>query len=137
MATVKDILVQHIISDVELCYFETFSPSPTKFNLVLLYKDHGKLQFIEGISEVKPEDMKEELRASNRNIKFAEGLPLNWSQLMKEVRENPQEFSDAGGWECLTAGNTELVIKMEPGVLLSCCSCEEKVRFYLSNRERE
>ena len=137
MATVKDILVQHIISDVELCYFETFSPSPTKFNLVLLYKDHGKLQFIEGISEVKPEDMKEELRASNRNIKFAEGLPLNWSQLMKEVRENPQEFSDAGGWECLTAGNTELVIKLEPGVLLSCCSCEEKVRFYLSNRERE
>ena len=72
MATVKDILVQHIISDVELCYFETFSANTDtgKFNLVLLYKEHGKHQFIEGISEIKPEDMKEELRACNRNIKF-------------------------------------------------------------------
>ena len=50
---------------------------------------------------------------------------------MKEVRENPREFSEAGGWDCLTATrNTELVIKMEmeSAISLSCCSCKEKVR---------
>ena len=130
----KNILVKHFISDVELCYFETFSASATKFNMVLLYKEPTRQPEIidtDGMTGIKSEEIKEQMRACNSNIKFAEGLPLNWSQIMEEVRGDPQQFSEAGGWDCLATAatrNTELIIKMEPVQSLSCCCCEEKVR---------
>ena len=130
MATVKDILLKHFISDVEQCYIETISDVSRRFNMVLLFKENIRHEFIKGINSNNLEDLKEQLSTCNSNIKFAEGLPLNWSQIMKEVRENPREFSEAGGWDCLTATrNTELVIKMEmeSAISLSCCSCKEKV----------
>ena len=133
MATLNDILMSILISDVELCYIETLSISK-KFNLVLLYKDLRQ-KSVDGLDNSQLEDIKKQLSANK--IQLAEGLPLNWWQIMRAVRENPGQFREAGGWDFLTTAsrNTELVIKMEPGVLLSCCSCEEKVRF--RERERE
>ena len=129
MATLKDILAKHILSDVQLCYFETFAFS-RKFNLVLMYKEPRKHEIIEGITDLNPEDIKEQLRVSNTSIKFAEGLPLNWSLIMEEVRENPKQFREAGGWDCLASAamDTELVIKMEPVHYLTCFYCDKKVR---------
>ena len=66
---------------------------------------------------------------SANNIQYVEGRPLNWSQIMEEIRVDPQKFTEAGGWDGLDLGmTTDLVIKMEPGLSLSCSSCEEKVR---------
>ena len=83
MPTLKNILVKKMISDVELCYFETFRANASKFNMVLLYKEPSRIPEIVEMTDIKPEDIKEQLKASNSNITFAGGLPLTW---MKEVR---------------------------------------------------
>ena len=135
MTTLKDILLKYISTSVELCYFENESVCPSnikagKFNMALLFKDHRKPKIIEGITDLQIEDIKEQLSAVNSNIKFAEGLPLNWNKIMEEVREKPEEFREAGGWDCLSATTrfTELVIKLEPDQSLPCSGCAEKVR---------
>ena len=83
MPTLKNILVKKMISDVEVCYFETFCANASKFNMVLLYKEPSRIPEIVEMTDIKPEDIKEQLKASNSNITFAGGLPLTW---MKEVR---------------------------------------------------
>ena len=95
MATMelKDILV---LSD-DTCYLETLSFSK-KFNLVILHSDHT-YRHIENIDIRRVKDIKEHLTA--KNIKFAEGLPLNWGQIMKSVIEDPKQFRDAGGLDFL------------------------------------
>ena len=125
MATLNDILVSILISDVELCYIETLSFSQ-KFNLVLLYKDLRQ-KSVDGLDNSQLEDIKKQLSANK--IQLAEGLPLNWWQIMRAVRENPGQFREAGGWDFLTTAsrNTELVIKMEPSHSLSCCCCDQLV----------
>lgn len=116
MATLPlmDILISQVMSDVELSYLETLSVS-RKFKLVLLYKDH-KQKIIEGFDSAQLPNMKELLKANK--IQYAEGRPLDWGQIMKEVREDPQQFTEAGGWDGLDLG----IIKP-----LSCSSCERKV----------
>ena len=138
MTTLSDNLVNLLLlticllSDVELCYLETLRVSK-KFNLVLLYKDH-KQKSVDGLDTIQLEDIKKQLSA--KNIHYVEGRPLNWSQIMEEVREDPQQFSEAGGWDslglCMT---TDLVVKMEPRLLLSCSSCEKKVSPIITSSE--
>ena len=130
MTTLNDNLVNLLLSDVELCYLETLSIS-RKINLVLLYKDHRQ-KSVDGLDKIQLEDIKKQLSA--KNIQFAEGRPLNWSQIMEEVREDPQQFTEAGGWDGLDLGmTTDLVVKMEPVLSLSCSSCEEKVRLIVTS----
>ena len=125
MLKLKDILVNHVISNIEICYLETLSFS-NKFNLVILNNDHTH-RHIENIENIGLEDMKEQLIALN--LKYAEGLPLNWGQIMKSVRENPQQFCHDDRWEFPHNMETDLLIKMEPVYSLSCSSCETEVTF--------
>ena len=124
LVKLKDILVNHGISDIEVCYLETLSFSD-KFNLVILNHDltHRNIENIESIRLV---ELKEQLIA--QNIKYAEGLPLNWGHIMESVRENPRQFREADSWEFLHNMEVDWIIKMEPGYPLSCSSCEEKVK---------
>ena len=108
MGTLNDILMNHLMTDVELSYLETLLIS-RKFNIVLLYKDQIK-ESLEGLDKNLLEDMKKLLSANNRQ--YVEGPPLNWSQIMKEVKENPQQFTEAGGWVGLDLGmSSNLVVK--------------------------
>ena len=125
MAELEDILMNHVISDIEICYLETLSFSK-RFNLVILNNDLTH-RHIENIDNIGLGDLKEQLIA--KNIKYAEGLPLNWGQIMKSVRENPQQFCDDDRWEFLHNMEVDLLIKMEPVDSLACSSCEEKVSF--------
>ena len=111
MATLNDILVSHIFSDVQLGYLETLSIS-RKFNLVLLYKDRRQKSF-PGLDQIQLEDIKEQL--SDHNIQYVEGRPLNWSLIMKEIRADPQQFTEAGGWKGLDLGRIQdLMVRKEP-----------------------
>ena len=125
MEELKDILVNHVISDIEICYLETLSFS-NKFNLVILNngQTHRHIENIENIGLVV---LKEQLIAMN--LKYAEGLPLNWEHIMESVRENPQQFCDDNQWEFLHNMEVDMLIKMEPVYSLSCSSCETKVTF--------
>ena len=67
---------------------------------------------------------------SSHNIQHIEGFPLNWTLIMKTVRESPEEFYAAGGWESLDQPKfLDLVVKMEPVQSLSCSSCHNQVRY--------
>ena len=118
-------LLNLLMADVQLCYLETLSIS-RKVNLVLLYKDHRQ-RSIEGLDKIQLEDIKKQLSANN--IHYVEGRPLNWSQIMEEVRENPRQFTEDGGWDGLDLGRTkDLVVRMEPVNSLSSSSCDKMVR---------
>ena len=127
LVKLKDILVNHVISDIEICYLETLSFSE-KFNLVILNHDQSHTN-IENIQNIGLVEIKEQLIA--QNINYAEGLPLNWGQIMRAVRENPQQFreADSDRWDFLHTMEVDWLIKMEPVYSLSCTSCEEKVTF--------
>ena len=125
MVELKAILASHVLSDIDICYLETLSFN-NKFNLVILLSDHTHRN-IENIENIEIEDIKEQLSA--KSIKYAEGLPLNWSQIMRSVREDPKRFRDAGGWDFLHNMEVDWLIKMEPVSSLSCSSCDEKVTF--------
>ena len=113
------------MADVQLCYLETLSISK-KVNLVLLYKDHGQ-KSIDGLDKIQLEDIKKQLSANN--IQYVEGRPLSWSQIMEEIREDPQQFTEAGGWDGLDLGRTkDFVVRMEPVDSLSSSSCDKMVR---------
>ena len=125
IVNLKDILVNLVISKINICYLETLSFC-RKFNLVILNNDLTYIN-IENIENIGLEDMKEQLIAEN--LKYAEGLPLNWGQIMRAVRENPQQFreADSDRWDFLHTMEVDWLIKMEPVYSLSCTSCEEKV----------
>ena len=125
MVELKEFLAHHVLSDIDICYLETLSFN-NKFNLVILHSDHTHRN-IENIENIEIEDIKEQLSA--KSIKYAEGLPLNWSQIMRSVREDPKRFRDAGGWDFLHNMEVDWLIKMEPVSSLSCSSCDEKVTF--------
>ena len=97
MATLRDVVANNTLSQVKASYLEIISFG-SKFNLVLLYED-DRVENIEGIDKTKLEKIKEQL--SCYNIQHTEGLPLNWTNIMETVRESPEEFHGAGGWESL------------------------------------
>ena len=117
------------MSDVELSYLETLLVS-RKFNLVLLYKDQRK-EIIEGLDIILLEDTKKLLSANN--IQQTVGRPLNWAQIMKEVRENPQQFSEAGGWGGLNLGMNSDLMGKNPVHSLPSSSNDKKVRLIVTN----
>ena len=89
-----------------MAYFERLAYGIKNFDIALIQKDLTNFKRINSIPIEHIEDVKNFLDASE--IVFAEGVvPLNWNNLLQQIRDDFKSFLDEGGWKFLVDSGEE------------------------------
>ncbi|KAG8920577.1 FACT complex subunit spt16 [Tulasnella sp. 417] len=86
------------LADIEIASLERVQFGLKQFDMVLIFKDFSRppLQ-INSVPSNQLDNVKEWL--DSVDVPLAEGpVNLNWSNIMKNINENPYEFFKEGGW---------------------------------------
>lgn len=87
------------ISDINLVYFERVTDGVKNFDMTIVFKDLSKpVQMITTIELEHLETIKTWL--DENDILFGEGTHnLNWDKIIANIKDNPKEFIENGGWD--------------------------------------
>ena len=85
------------LADIEVVHFERVNFSLRNFDMVLIFKDLTNFVRITCIPAESLEMIKDWL--NEVNLLYSEGtVNLNWTNLLTEIREDPEGFLDQRGW---------------------------------------
>ena len=88
------------IEDIELAYFERMQFGIKNFDMALISKDLQTFKRINSIPIEHIDDIKNFLDTTK--IIFAEGIvPMNWNNVLTQIREDFPSFLEEGGWKFL------------------------------------
>jgi nucleosome binding factor SPN SPT16 subunit len=88
------------IEDIEIVHFERVTLSIKNFDMVFIYKDFTTFKRINSIPMESLDDIKSWLDSCD--IVFSEGpMPLNWTVVLQQIREDLGAFVEDGGWAFL------------------------------------
>ena len=85
------------LADVEIAHFERVSFMIKNFDLVFVYKDYSTFKRINSVPMESLDMIKTWL--DEMDILYSEGpIPLNWTTILQQIREDIGSFISQGGW---------------------------------------
>lgn len=88
------------LDDIELVYFERVTFGIKNFDMAIIFKDLTNYRRINSIPIEHIETIKNFL--DEIKVIYAEGVvPMNWTNILNQIREDFEGFLDEGGWKFL------------------------------------
>lgn len=88
------------IDDIEHVHFERVNLGIKNFDMAVIFKDFQNFKRINSIPIEHLDDIKTYL--DEIGIIFSESVvPLNWTNLLQQIREDFEGFLEEGGWKFL------------------------------------
>ncbi|CAA0394537.1 unnamed protein product [Arabidopsis thaliana] len=95
------------LSEIEIVNLERVGFGQKSFDMAIIFKNLKKdVLRVDSVPTSSLEGIKEWLDTTD--IKYYESkLNLNWRQILKTITDDPQSFTDAGGWEFLNQDGSD------------------------------
>ena len=94
------------LEEVDLVHFERVNYSSKSFDMTLVFQDLTTWKRICNIPIASLEPLKD--WANEKRLLYSEGaVNMNWANILAEIREDPAEFVNGGGWNFLFAAEGE------------------------------
>lgn len=88
------------INDIEVVHFERIAFGIKNYDMAIIFKDFTTFKRINSIPIEYLEDIKNYL--DEIGIIYSESvIPMNWNNILAQIREDFQAFLDEGGWKFL------------------------------------
>lgn len=92
------------LADIETVHFERVQFGIKNFDMSIIYKDFQTFKQIVSIPRESIDEIKTYL--NEIGIIFSEGVvPMNWNEVLKQIRDDFEGFLEEGGWRFLQDKN--------------------------------